>query len=68
MDGGVSLLLPGDAKGGFESVWPGKSGIVVSGEAGRLGITDLNQDGLPDIVFAVRSESLHAFIYRGGRR
>jgi hypothetical protein len=68
MDGGVSLLLLGDGKGGFEPVWPNKSGIRVAGEAKRLFVTDLNDDGRPDVVFGGSPGTMRAFINRGDRR
>jgi hypothetical protein len=62
MDGGVSLLLLGDGKGGFDPLWPNRSGIMVAGEARRLAVTDLNRDGRLDIVFGVFPGGLRAFI------
>jgi hypothetical protein len=61
MDGGVSLLLLGDGEGGFEPVWPNRSGIVVPGEARQAHITDLDGDGRRDIVFAVQGGGWQAF-------
>ena len=42
MDSGVSQLLLGDGKGGFECVSPHDSGLVVPGDAKGLAVTDLN--------------------------
>jgi len=68
MDGGVSLLLFGDGKGGFEPVWPNKSGVVVAGEAKRAFVTDSNGDGRPDMVFGGSPGAIRAFINRSARR
>jgi hypothetical protein len=62
MDGGVSLLLLGNGKGGFEPVPPAKSGILIPEEARRLAVTDLNGDGHPDLVFAVSGGGFRAFV------
>ena len=52
MDGGVGLLLTGDGQGSFTPMWPNQSGIVVPGEARRVQVIDLNNDGRLDILFA----------------
>ena len=61
MDGGVSLLLVGDGKGGFEPLWPNRSGIVVPGDARKVQVVDLNGDAKPDLVFAVQNGTWRAF-------
>ena len=61
MDGGVSLLLLGTGKGAFEPIWPNRSGIVVPGEARKVRMIDLNDDGRLDLVFAVRNGPWRAF-------
>lgn len=61
MDGGVSLVLQGDGQGGFEPLWPDRSGLVVPDEARRLALADLNADGRPDLVFLVPG-GVRAFI------
>jgi hypothetical protein len=66
MDGGVSLLLLGDGQGGFEPVWPNKSGILVAGETKRLFVTDLNGDGRLDVVFGRSPGAMRAFINQSG--
>ncbi len=53
-DGGLGWLLHGDGAGGFTCVPPDESGFVVPGDARALAVTDLNQDGWPD-VFVTRS-------------
>ncbi len=61
MDGGVSLLLKGDGLGGFHPVWPNESGLVVSGDARSIALTDLNGDSRPDVVVTVNDGELRAF-------
>lgn len=68
MDGGVSLLLLGDGKGNFNPVWPEESGILISGDATALTVTDLNGDGRPDLVAAVNDSSPAAFLNRSQER
>lgn len=53
MDGGVSLVLRGDGRGGFEALWPDRSGVLVPEEARRLVVADVNADGQADLVFLV---------------
>jgi enediyne biosynthesis protein E4 len=62
MDGGVSQLLKGDGKGGFTLVSPAESGLVVSGDAAALVVTDLNDDGKPDIVAAQNDGPVMTFL------
>ena len=64
MDGGVSLLLLGDGHGHFEPLWPDQSGIVVPGEARKVRFIDLDEDGRPDLVFAVQNGLWRAFVNR----
>jgi hypothetical protein len=61
MDGGLSLLLKGDGKGGFTPVWPDASGLVVPGDAKSLTVTDLNDDQRPDFVVGVNNGEVLAF-------
>ena len=61
MDGGISLLLRGDGRGVFQSVWPSESGLVVPGDAKGLAITDINGDKKLDIVVAINNAELMAF-------
>ena len=61
MDGGLSLLLVGDGQGGFEPLWPNRSGIVVPGDARKVQVVDLNGDAKPDLVFAVQNGTWRAF-------
>lgn len=48
--GGVSQLLRGDGRGGFEAVPPRQSGLLVSGDAKALVLLDLESDGWPDFL------------------
>ena len=53
MDGGLGLILKGDGRGEFEPLMPGDSGIVVPGQGMALTVTDMNQDGAPDLMMSV---------------
>jgi hypothetical protein len=64
MDGGVSLLLLGDGRGGWQAEWPVDSGLVVGGDAKSLVLTDLNADGLPDFLVGVNNAPLMGFQQR----
>lgn len=61
MDGGLSLLLLGDGNGGFSSVWPAESGVVIDGDAKGLSRIDLNSDGLDDFVVTVNNGAVRTF-------
>jgi hypothetical protein len=65
MDGGLSLLLLGGAQGKFEPVWPDRSGLVVSGDAKSLTVTDLDGDHWPDLLVGINDQPLQAFVNRG---
>ena len=65
MDGGLSLLLRGIGDGSFTTVWPKESGLIATGDAKALAVTDLNNDGWPDFVVAINNGSLLAFENRG---
>ena len=69
-DGGLSLLLRGDAKGNFEPVSPAESGLVVPGDAKALAVLDLDANGWPDFLATRNSGTSVAFQNRGaaGRR
>jgi hypothetical protein len=62
MDGGLSLLLLGGAQGKFEPVWPDRSGLVVSGDAKSLTVTDLDGDHWPDLLVGINDQPIEAFI------
>ena len=53
-DGGLSVLLRGDGKGGFSEVWPKESGIVVTGDAKSLTVERLQRRSMAGS--AVRAE------------
>ncbi|MFK5921610.1 MAG: FG-GAP-like repeat-containing protein [Verrucomicrobiota bacterium] len=62
MDGGLSLLLRGQAVGKnspdsirFQPVWPKESGIVLPGDNKSLTVADINQDGRPDLLFGINN-------------
>ena len=61
MNGGVSLLMKNRGGGQFEALWPDQSGLVVSGDATSLTVTDLNGDGRPDFYVGVNSGEQVAF-------
>jgi hypothetical protein len=61
MDGGVSLLLRGDGRGGFSPVPSETSGLVVPGDAKSLALVDLNGDGWQDVVVGVNDAPVAAF-------
>lgn len=63
---GLSLLMTGDGKGGFTSVWPASSGISEPGDAKSLAITDLNADGRPDLIFGINSAPMSVFLAQPG--
>lgn len=61
MDGGLGLLLKGDADGGFLPQWPNRSGIVVPRDANGLAAADFDGDGDEDVMFALNDGPLQAF-------
>lgn len=61
MDGGLSLLLLGKGDGTFQSQRPSASGIVVTGDAGSLTLSDLNKDGAPDLQFGINGKPVRSF-------
>ena len=64
-DGGISLLLLGDGKGGFTAATPAQSGIALPGEGRGVAVGDLNQDGRPDFVLTRTNENVVAYVNRG---
>lgn len=59
--GGLSLLLLGDGKGGFDPVRPDQSGLIVKGDGKAAISTDLNDDGWADLIVSQNSGKLLAF-------
>jgi hypothetical protein len=66
MDGGMSLFLQGDGRGGFSPTPPETSGLVVPADAKSLAATDLNGDGWCDFVVGVNNFRALAFERRDG--
>jgi hypothetical protein len=61
MDGGLSLLLLGDGSGGFNPVWPDRSGLVIPDDAKGLATLDLNADGADDFIVGINSGRFRTF-------
>ena len=61
MDGGISLMLLGDGRGGFEPLWPDESGLVVAGDAKALTTADIDQDGRADFFVTRNNDATIAF-------
>ena len=55
-DGGLSVLLHGDGRGGFIVVPPGESGLIVPGDAKSVAVLDLDGDGRPEF-FVTRNDA-----------
>ena len=53
LDGGLSLLLLGDGRGGFRPLLPKQSGISVPGQGMALTVSDINGDAAPDLLMSV---------------
>ena len=70
MDGGISVLLRGDGKGGFAAMEPLASGIVAQGDATAVVFPDLNGDRWPDIAMGMNNGPTRTFLrrpVRGGK-
>ncbi len=67
-DGGMGLLLRGLGGGRFDALYPGASGFAVPGDGRGIGILDMNQDGLPDLLVGVYGGKLQAFENRAADR
>ncbi len=65
-DGGRSLWLKGDGKGGFEAVPGQDSGILVYGEARGAALSDYDRDGRVDVVVTQNGAKTRLFRNRGG--
>jgi len=63
--GGLGLILTNDGQGRFTALDPAASGLIVPGDAKALVITDLDQDGWPDLVASRNDQPALAFRHRG---
>ena len=61
-DGGISLLLSGDGTGNFEAVEAAQSGLIVTGAATSLVVTDLDGNDSPDFVVGKNDASQMTFL------
>ncbi len=71
MDGGMGCLLAGTSGGGRRPVWPRESGIRIAGAAKAVAVTDLDQNGAPDLLVTQNHGPVLGFAGRGaveGRR
>jgi len=64
-DGGLSLLLLGDGKGGFTPAPAQQSGIALPGDSRGLLTCDVNQDGRPDLLVTRTNQNAVLFVNRG---
>jgi enediyne biosynthesis protein E4 len=64
-DGGLSLVLLGDGRGGFNAMDPADSGILVPGDAKALAVLDLHGRGRPDLLISQNAGPLLAFEHAG---
>jgi len=64
-DGGISQLLKGDGRGGFEAVEPRNSHLVVQGDAKALVTLDLDEDGWPDFLLSRNNSATTAYRNNG---
>ncbi len=60
-DGGLSQLLHGDGHGGFISVPPAASGLIVPGDAKALAVLDLDGNGWPDFLVTRNNQRMLAW-------
>jgi len=63
--GGLGQMLAGDGRGNFTPIAPEQSGLVVPGDAKALVVTDLNDDGWPDLVASRNDEPALSFRNQG---
>ena len=63
-DGGLSQLLPGRGDGTFALADQAASGLIVPQDAKSLALTDLDDDGRPDLLIGVNNGELLAFLNR----
>jgi len=60
-DGGLSILLRGDGRGGFAAVPLAVSGLAVPGDAKALAVIDADRDGWPDFLVSRNDSTTIAF-------
>ena len=65
-DGGLGWLLRGDGHGAFTPVPSAESGFIVPGDARALAVTDLNQDGWPDLLATRNNDRALVFLNQPG--
>jgi len=58
-------LLTGDGRGNFTPIPPEQSGFIVPGDGKALVVTDLNDDGWPDLIASRNDEIALAFENQG---
>jgi hypothetical protein len=66
-DGGRSLLLTGDGKGGLTPMSGAKSGLIVYGDQRGAAHADYNRDGRLDLVVSQNGAQTRLFRNRGAR-
>ncbi len=64
-DGGLSVLLLGDGRGGFTPVEPLRSGITEPGDGRACVLADLNGDDWPDLAVTLNGRPVSAFTNSG---
>ena len=62
MDGGLSLVMTNDGNGQFTLLSAAESGVVIPSDAQSLSFTDLNLDGLPDLVFGINDGPIVTYL------
>jgi len=68
--GGLGVTLFGKGLDGPQLASPARTGLIVDGDAKGLAVTDLDQDGWPDLVVTQNNDRMLAFRNQGvvGRR
>ncbi|MGI9243421.1 MAG: FG-GAP-like repeat-containing protein, partial [Verrucomicrobiales bacterium] len=68
MDGGLSLVLLNDGGGNFSPLTPVASGLAIPGDAQSLTISDLNDDGSPDLIFGMNGAAALSYVNNSDSR